>query len=122
MFMTANRMSILDKAVESRIHIRIKYPELDAASRRIIWRNFTEMLPKENIKLSDGDLDLLAERPMNGRQIKNAIKAAELLSVEQQQPLGFTQIDTVLSITQPGVDLVVDSEPQICSHICSHGR
>lgn len=105
LFMTTNRASVLDKAIESRIHIRINFPELNAASRRQIWRNFIQLLPEANVKLNEKDLDLFAERPMNGRQIKNVIKAAELLSIEQQQPLGFTQIDTVLRITQAGGDL-----------------
>ena len=114
LFMTANRMLVLDKAVESRIHIRIKYPELDTTSRRRIWRNFMDLLPKENVKLSEEDLDLLAERPMNGRQIKNVIKTAELLSIVQQQPLGLTQIDTVLRIAPAEEDSVVNSNPHIC--------
>ena len=114
LFMTANRMLVLDKAVESRIHIRIKYPELDTTSRRRIWRNFMVLLPKENVKLSEEDLDLLAERPMNGRQIKNVIKTAELLSIVQQKPLGLTQIDTVLRIAPAEEDSVVSSNPHIC--------
>ena len=34
LFLTTNRVSVLDKALDSRVHVKITYPELDLAARK----------------------------------------------------------------------------------------
>jgi AAA+ superfamily predicted ATPase len=104
LFLTTNRVAVLDKALESRIHLKISYPELDREARARIWRNLVDMLPPSSIGLDPSDIDFLAERKMNGREIKNVIKAAQLLATGQEAPLNLDHIDTVLRITQIGGD------------------
>ncbi|KAF2794472.1 hypothetical protein K505DRAFT_349259 [Melanomma pulvis-pyrius CBS 109.77] len=69
-----------------------------------VTRNLIDMLPLSNIGLDLSDLEVLAEKKMNGREIKNVIKAAQLLASEQNTALGLGHIDTVLRITQIGGD------------------
>ncbi|ORX98026.1 P-loop containing nucleoside triphosphate hydrolase protein [Clohesyomyces aquaticus] len=102
LFLTTNRISTLDKALDSRIHLKISYPELDRTARLRVWWNLIEMLPPSFVGLDSEDLDMLAERKMNGREIKNVIKAAQLLASGQDRPLCLEHIDTVLRITQIG--------------------
>ena len=42
MFLPTNGIHSLDEAFRSRIHIAMRYPDLDASARRSIWGNLTE--------------------------------------------------------------------------------
>ncbi|KAK3311084.1 P-loop containing nucleoside triphosphate hydrolase protein [Chaetomium strumarium] len=98
MFMTTNRVEDIDAAFQSRIHVSIEYPDLTAASRRTIWANF---LKGSTIKssLTDKDIAELAELKLNGRQIKNVLKTAQLLaSRRKSSTLDREYIETVLII------------------------
>ncbi|AEO54529.1 hypothetical protein MYCTH_2297184 [Thermothelomyces thermophilus ATCC 42464] len=98
MFMTTNRVEEIDAAFQSRIHVSIEYPDLTAASRRTIWTNF---LRGSTIKssLTDRDIAELAELKLNGRQIKNVLKTAQLLAARKKsETLDRKYIETVLGI------------------------
>ncbi|KAL2136474.1 hypothetical protein VTI74DRAFT_3493 [Chaetomium olivicolor] len=98
MFMTTNRVDDIDAAFQSRIHVSIEYPDLTAASRRTIWANF---LNGSTIKstLTDKDIAELAELKLNGRQIKNVLKTAQLLAARKKsETLDRKYIETVLII------------------------
>ncbi|RXG48361.1 hypothetical protein VDGE_07658 [Verticillium dahliae] len=104
LFMTTNRVDNIDAAFQSRIHVSLEYPDLTTESRRVIWRNFLNG-SKIDVEVSDAELDELAELPLNGRQIKNILKTAQLLAVRKKSALQKGFIDTVLSIEKqrPGV-------------------
>jgi SpoVK/Ycf46/Vps4 family AAA+-type ATPase len=91
----------MDAAFQSRIHVSMAYPDLTAESRRQIWKNF---LQGKN-EISEADLDVLKEIVLNGRQIKNVIKTAYLLSARKKSPLTRENIETVLAIEgrRPGI-------------------
>ncbi|KAL2258743.1 hypothetical protein VTK26DRAFT_7813 [Humicola hyalothermophila] len=98
MFMTTNRVEDIDAAFQSRIHVSIEYPDLTAASRRAIWANF---LRGSNLRssLTDKDIAELAELKLNGRQIKNVLKTAQLLAARKKsETLDRKFIETVLVI------------------------
>jgi len=98
MFMTTNRVEDIDAAFQSRIHVSIEYPDLTSASRRTIWANF---LRGSTIKssLTDKDIAELAELKLNGRQIKNVLKTAQLLAARKKsETLDRKFIETVLII------------------------
>lgn len=97
LFMTTNRVDNIDAAFESRIHVSIPYPDLDDVARRHIWANFLKTSARGN-DLSGKDLDELAIVPLNGRQIKNALKTAQLLALRKKQNLSRAFVETVLSI------------------------
>jgi len=82
LFLTTNRISSIDHAFQSRIDLFLPYRDLDATARRRVWRNFVDHLGgEERFEISEADLDKLAEIRLNGREIKNLIKSAQLLSV-----------------------------------------
>ncbi|KAF2469434.1 P-loop containing nucleoside triphosphate hydrolase protein [Lindgomyces ingoldianus] len=105
LFLTTNRIAVLDKALDSRIHLKISYPELDRTARLQVWRNLIDLLPPSLVGLDSADLEYLAERKMNGREIKNVIKAAQLLASGADTSLCLEHVHTVLRITQIGEDL-----------------
>jgi hypothetical protein len=96
-FLTTNRISDFDAAFESRIHLTIHYPALDAVSRLHIWKTFVRMGSSES-RLSDRDLEILANNEINGRQIKNIVKIGRLLSKQQEVPLAMEHVEMVLKV------------------------
>jgi SpoVK/Ycf46/Vps4 family AAA+-type ATPase len=97
LFLTTNRVSNMDAAFQSRIHVSMEYPNLTRDSRRQIWRNFLVM-SKQKSEVSEEDLDHLTGVNLNGRQIKNVLKTSFLLSIRKKAPLKREHIDIVLAI------------------------
>ena len=97
MFLTSNRINDFDTAFESRIHLTIHYPPLDTPSRLHVWKTFVQMGEQES-RLIDSDLETLAKIEVNGRQIKNIVKTARLLSKQEKAPLAMEHVEMVLSV------------------------
>jgi SpoVK/Ycf46/Vps4 family AAA+-type ATPase len=101
MFLTTNRPSTIDWAFMSRIHLWINYPNLDLEARRKIWSTFVRPQDDHSIyasNISDQTLDRLAEEELNGREIKNIVKTARLLSSRENTLLAKEHVDTVLRV------------------------
>ena len=98
LFLTTNRIDDIDAAFESRIHITLQYRELSLSSRQHVWKNFLAADTTEGANFTDADVQRLAEVPMNGRQIKNVLKAAQLLAARQKMPLRLDHVETVTSL------------------------
>ena len=97
LFLTTNRVDNIDAAFQSRIHISMTYKDLSTSSRRHVWSNFINSSTQAH-EVSDKDLDKLAALVMNGREIKNVLKTAQLLASKKGKPLRYEFLDTVLSI------------------------
>jgi hypothetical protein len=95
MFMTTNRVSNIDAAFNSRIHVSLEYPDLTPSSRRQIWVNMANT--KEH-NFSDTDFDELSMININGRQIKNILKMAQLLASRKKTVLDREAVEVVLAI------------------------
>ncbi|KAF2441843.1 ATPase [Karstenula rhodostoma CBS 690.94] len=95
LFLTTNRVENIDAAFQSRIHVHIKYADLTSRSRRRIWSSF---IGPTLSGFEASELDELAEVPLNGRQIKNLVKTAQLLALEDGKFLTKDHIDMVLAI------------------------
>ncbi|KAL8727171.1 MAG: hypothetical protein Q9166_006208 [cf. Caloplaca sp. 2 TL-2023] len=98
LFLTTNRVNNIDAAFQSRIHISMEYNELSTASRHHVWSNFLSAGGSKSHGFSDADLDRLAEYQMNGREIKNVLKTAQLLAGKKRQSLGVAHVESVLAI------------------------
>lgn len=99
MVLTTNRVETFDPAFQSRIHISLDYPSLSVESRRMIWKNFLEASTQKNT-ITERQLDQLAYMDINGRQIKNILKTAQLLARRKSKVLEHEHILTVLDCTQ----------------------
>ncbi|TKA79105.1 hypothetical protein B0A49_01828 [Cryomyces minteri] len=99
MFLTTNRVDTFDAAFQSRIHISLDYPELSSDSRRMVWKNFLAQAGREH-SITETQLDQLSLMNMNGRQIKNVLKTAQLLATRKGAVLSHNHIVTVLDVTQ----------------------
>lgn len=113
LFLTTNRVSTLDAAFESRIDLTLHYPDLDFAARKAIWTNLLQLskLPPD---IQEKDIADFAVQSLNGRQIKNVVKAAWLLGDRYNKPVTTENVRTVLRITreqngsQRGIDARTD--------------
>lgn len=105
LFMTTNRVDNIDAAFQSRIHVSLEYPDLTTESRVQIWKNFISAF-KDTPEITDADVEELATLRLNGRQIKNILKTAQLLASRRKSVLRRSFIDTVLAIEKrrPAVD------------------
>lgn len=65
LFLTTNLLCQFDAAILNRIHLVMKYEELDRDARRTIMIHFLEMASTD---FGDEDLDRLAEVKLNGQQ------------------------------------------------------
>lgn len=70
LFLTTNRVMEFDEAVLSRIHLKIKYPELTKDARRKIWESFLSeaSTSKGPAMIKVGDLKRLESMKLNGRE------------------------------------------------------
>jgi hypothetical protein len=94
LFLTTNRVKQIDDAFHSRIHVSLHYPSLTAYGRRQIWKSFAG-------HLDDEELDILAKVELNGRQIKNVLKTAQLLAKRGNGRGGnvtISHVQTILAI------------------------
>jgi hypothetical protein len=97
---SSQRFEDMDPAFESRIHLSLNYAELDKTSRRQIWSTFLDRISKTNHTpgFTEAELDRLSKVPLNGRQIRNTLKTAQLLADRYDDCLSMSHIDTVLKL------------------------
>ncbi|KAI1483941.1 P-loop containing nucleoside triphosphate hydrolase protein [Daldinia eschscholtzii] len=97
LFLTTNRVNTFDEGFKSRIHVPIRYTDLNSESRLQIWRNLCSRVPG-GVDVNEAELKELSEHDLNGRQIKNVIKAAESLAAFDGVKVDFAQLKQVTKI------------------------
>ena len=102
LFLTTNRVQTFDPAFQSRIHVALRYGELTTKAKKSVWKTFIEKVVSiEGVqveKFEDEDYDRLARRNLNGRQIKNAVRTAQALALDEKKALNVEQIVKVLDV------------------------
>mmetsp|Transcript_42356 Transcript_42356/g.79361 ORF Transcript_42356/g.79361 Transcript_42356/m.79361 type:complete len:524 (+) Transcript_42356:64-1635(+) len=88
LFMTSNRIDSFDPALYSRITVSLHYPSLDFAARVQVWQN---MLSAAGLNASKFDVETLAKEPANGRQIKNAVRFAQVVAQSEEAAVVTTE-------------------------------
>ncbi|KAK4235599.1 P-loop containing nucleoside triphosphate hydrolase protein [Achaetomium macrosporum] len=86
LFLTTNRFSRIDHAFQSRVDLFLPYHDLDTPTRRQVWQNFLEHFGAAEdhpFDVSAEDIDRFAKLPLNGREIKNLLKSAQLLTAQK---------------------------------------
>jgi hypothetical protein len=101
LFLTTNRVTDMDPAFDSRIHLSLEYPPLDREARKAVWSGFLDRSVGGRggaHRLTDDEINVLAGLDINGRQIKNVLKMASLLSCHKSETLSFEHLRTVLKV------------------------
>ena len=123
LFLTTNRVATFDEAFQSRIHVALRYDDLSTKAKKEIWKMFLErvrvMEGVDTMPFKESDYDALARHDMNGRQvsnpfirnkknntniclsqIKNAVRTAQALAVNEKQKLSLEHIKRVLDVAE----------------------
>ncbi|KAF7554145.1 hypothetical protein G7Z17_g3101 [Cylindrodendrum hubeiense] len=110
MILTTNRYLTIDPAFESRVDVILSFPELDEPSRAQIWRNF---LQKDEAVTALGEeaISILANVPLNGRQIKSAVKTARVLAAGEGVLLNVEHIRIVVRLRNRAARLLGSGYP-----------
>ncbi|KAH6666386.1 P-loop containing nucleoside triphosphate hydrolase protein [Halenospora varia] len=93
-FLTTNLVSQFDDAILSRIHLMLRYDNLDCDARRQIWRYFLDRVQTsgKKVDICSKELERLACSKINGRQIKNIVATACALAIKQQSKISFQHL------------------------------
>ena len=90
LILTTNRLPVLDEALATRIGLTAEFPFPDQTARLAIWQ---ALLGKTKIPTRGLKLDILAELPLVGRDIKNALlMAAGMAASEEKKVLKQTHL------------------------------
>ena len=104
LFLTTNRVETFDAAFVSRIHLSLRFQNLTTKAKRTVWKLFIDRVKNhEGIEvgaISEQDLNDLSRREVNGRQIKNLVRAAQALAVHEDVPLGMVHIKRVIDVAE----------------------
>ncbi|KAF2105457.1 hypothetical protein BDV96DRAFT_592463 [Lophiotrema nucula] len=89
MFLTTNRISSIDTAFKSRVHLALYYPRLSVQARRQIWDVFlARALGTKTPKWLDRRFRAkVASYEINGRQIKNIMRMSCAMATNNQREL-----------------------------------
>jgi len=88
LFLTSNCIDAIDPAFLTRITLALHYDSLDENARKRVWGNLLMKSGYENL-LQNGTLcvEQLAKVPLNGREIKNALRLAISIAAEDEVTL-----------------------------------
>ncbi|KAJ5344777.1 hypothetical protein N7452_002781, partial [Penicillium brevicompactum] len=104
LFLTTNRVETFDDAFQSRIHVALRYGDLTTKAKRSIWKMFLERVRAiegvHTATFSEADYDMLSRHTLNGRQIKNSVRTAQALAVNEKSPLAMEHIKRVLEVAE----------------------
>ncbi|KAH7106087.1 P-loop containing nucleoside triphosphate hydrolase protein [Auriculariales sp. MPI-PUGE-AT-0066] len=98
LFLTTNRVQSFDEAFQSRIHVSIRYRELNVSTRLSIWNTFLERVHMDPSALTEEQSSILGNKDLNGRQIKNAARTASAVAASRGEPVDFAHIMEVLGV------------------------
>ncbi|CAK4011951.1 related to AAA family ATPase [Lecanosticta acicola] len=104
LFLTTNRVETFDDAFQSRIQVALRYEELTPKAKKEVWKNFIGMVRKQEgaqvADLSDEDYTVLSRHRINGRQIKNMVRTAQALALNEGKKLTMSHIRRVLDVAE----------------------
>jgi AAA+ superfamily predicted ATPase len=110
LILTSNRVGTFDEAFKSRIQLALHFSNLDADRRAKIWAKFIDRLAevKEDVDFDDvkAHLQALAQQPMNGRQIRNAVTTARQLARFRKTKLNYAHLKQAIGVSQKFEDYV----------------
>jgi len=110
LILTSNRVGTFDEAFKSRIQLALHFSNLDTERRAKIWAKFIDRLAevKEDVDFDDvkAHLQALAQQPMNGRQIRNAVTTARQLARFRKAKLNYAHLKQAIGVSQKFEDYV----------------
>ncbi|KAI9767606.1 MAG: hypothetical protein M1839_004463 [Geoglossum umbratile] len=102
--LTTNRITSLDVAVQSRIHLAIQYKDLEPNQKENIFKTFLDQIDKSEIGSNRDCINAMLRKHckkwmINGRQIRNIVSSAQSLARASDEKLSWDHIETAYDIT-----------------------
>ena len=74
LFLTTNRVKTIDEAIASRIHLPLRYVELEQSARKELWKSFlmAGRATKKGAPLTPKDFERLSKKELNGREVRES--------------------------------------------------
>ncbi len=94
MFLTTNRLGVVDDAVDSRLAFRIHYEDLRQPDRLNIW---SPLLAEASVSVPDDVLEKLSQLQLDGRKIRNMVRAIQLTRIKA---LTWADVEALLPYIQ----------------------
>lgn len=118
MILTTNRITGLDVAVQSRIHLAIRYEDLSKEYKKKIFKIFLDQLEPESIKdrglINDWVDEYGCDAKLNGRQIRNVVSSALALARStDDKKLGEDEKKVTLKHLKSVVKITKDFQEQL---------
>ncbi|KAL0571467.1 hypothetical protein V5O48_010503 [Marasmius crinis-equi] len=95
LFLTTNRVKAFDEAFLSRIHVALHFTHLPVESKIKIWDAFIKKVGASGT-ITPKEIEILARRNINGRQIKNAARTAHSLATGRGEKLSLKHFTDTL--------------------------
>jgi hypothetical protein len=95
LFLTTNRGTRIDPAVDSRITFRIHFPNL---STDIGAKILTDLLEEAKIQVEGDIIEVISKLKFNGRKIRNLVRALQLNRVKNLNQESFDEISEFLDM------------------------
>ncbi|KAH0543404.1 hypothetical protein FGG08_002262 [Glutinoglossum americanum] len=118
MILTTNRITSLDVAVQSRIHLAIRYDDLSREYRQKIFKIFLDQLEpnciKDHAAITEFVDDYGCDYKLNGRQIRNVVASALALARSSAKDAGGDDRLTVSHLKQV-INITRDFQEQLQS-------
>ncbi|EME48021.1 hypothetical protein DOTSEDRAFT_69824 [Dothistroma septosporum NZE10] len=104
LFLTTNRVETFDDAFQSRIHVALRYEQLTPKAKKEVWKNFISKVRRQEgaqvADFSEEDFTVLSRHRINGRQIKNMVRTAQALALNEGVKLTMSHIRRVLDVAE----------------------
>ena len=117
LFLTTNRVTTFDEAIASRVHLPLRYDNLDQLARRQVWEGLLERAKtrKGGAVYTAKNIEELAERHLNGRevrefifgqveanrcQIKNAVLTAQALAAHEASRIRLSHLEKAMAFNK----------------------
>ena len=102
LILTTNRIKTFDVAVQSRVHLAIRFQDLSVEDRKKIFKNFYNQLTTENCDELKAIKDYIDDfdQELNGRQIRNVFSSAMALARERNEKVCLQDFKQVVKVTR----------------------
>jgi len=104
LFLTTNRVETFDQAFVSRIHLSLRFAPLTTKAKKTVWKLFIDRVRHvegmEVAPITESDYNDLSRREVNGRQIKNLVRAAQALAIHEGTALSMVHIKRVIDVAE----------------------
>ncbi|KAF2804453.1 uncharacterized protein BDZ99DRAFT_398100, partial [Mytilinidion resinicola] len=95
-FLIINRVSMFNNAMQSKIHLALRYNNLDEVAKEKVWKIFFRQAGA-TANISPRDLNKLRAYYFNGKQIKNTIRIGLALASNAGEKLVYKYLETAVT-------------------------